>query len=303
MKIFITGATGYIGYAVASALAAKGHEVFGLVRSEAGAKKVAAAEIEPLMGTMNEPDSYLATAASCSLSIHCAADMSENFHLLDRKTVEALIKAATQSGLPRRIIYTSGVWIYGNTGNTRVNETAPRNPPTLVKPREETEKKLLHANQGNLATVCIRPGCVYGGTGGLSASWFSSALQGNSASIVGDGHFRWSTVHVQDLADLYVRVAESNYAGEIFNATDTSRFTVLECAEAVNHVTGKDHSVKCIPVNEAIKTMGPFAECLALDQHIDSSKAYRWLNWQPRHTGFVDGVARYFTSWKSDQVD
>ncbi len=299
MKIFITGATGYIGFAVATAFAAKGHQVFGLVRSEEKAKKVAAAEVQPVIGSMNDPHSYTTVARSCQLLIHCAAEMSEQFHLLDRKTIETLIKMAAESELSRSIIYTSGVWLYGNTANTLVDEASQLHPTTLVMPREETEKIVLNANSGKLATLIIRPGCVYGGTGGLTATWFESASKEGSAHIVGDGNFRWSMVHVQDLADLYVRAGESYLAGEIFNATDRSRFTVLECAQAANQAAGGNGKIHMTSQSEAAKTMGAFAECLTLNQHIDSSKATQLLGWQPRHGGFVDGVDRYFTAWKS----
>lgn len=301
MKIFITGATGYIGFAVASNFAAKGHEVFGLVRSKEKSKKIAAAEIQPVIGTMNDPDSYSQAARSCQLFIHCAAEMSEQFHVLDRKTIETLLKIAAESELPRRIIYTSGVWLYGNTANTLVNEASDLNPPTLVIPRKETEKIVLNANRNKVGTLIIRPGCVYGETGGLTATWFDTANKYDSAHIIGDGHFRWAMVHVQDLADLYVRAGESYLTGEIFNATDRSRFTVLECAQAASHAAGKNGKVSAMPINEAAKTMGAFAECLTLNQHVDSSKATHLLNWQPRQGGFVDGIDRYFTAWKSLQ--
>jgi len=105
MKVFVTGANGYIGFAVASAFAAKGHQVMGLVRSPEKAKKIAAFEIQPIIGSMNDPDSYASVARSCQLFIHCAAEMSDQFHLLDRKTVSSLIKIGIESGLQRSLIY------------------------------------------------------------------------------------------------------------------------------------------------------------------------------------------------------
>lgn len=301
MNVFITGATGYIGFAVAFAFAAKGHRVIGLVRSPEKAKKLKAAEIQPVMGTMNDPKSYTAAARLCQVYIHCAAEMSDQFHTLDRQTVDHLIKIATESGLPRTLIYTSGVWLYGNTVGRLVDESSPLNPVRLVIPRQETENRVLHANSGQLATISIRPGCVYGGTGGLTATWFDSATQTGQAQIVGEGNYRWAMIHVQDLAELYVRAAESYLSGHIFNATDRSRFTILECAQAASQAAGADGRVQKVPTNEMVKKMGDFAECLTLDQHVDSSKAMSLLNWQPRHGGFVDGVERYFNAWKASQ--
>jgi len=299
MKIFITGATGYIGFAVASALAAKGHQVFGLARSDEKAKKLAAVEVTPVIGNMENPASYLETARSCQILIHCAAEWTEQYHKLDRLTVETFIKAATASSSQHTIIYTSGVWLYGNTQNEMVDESNKLNPPALVKPRIETENLVLNTQQNNVSTVIMRPGCVYGGNGGLTSAWFNSAMTIGEAEIVGDGKFRWSMVHIQDLADAYVRVAESAFAKQIFNVTDRSRFTVLECAEAASRVAGQNGKVRSIQLSQAEKTLGAVAQCLTLNQHVDSSKIARLLGWQPKHGGFVDGVARYFLAWKA----
>jgi nucleoside-diphosphate-sugar epimerase len=225
--------------------------------------------------------------------------MTHDFHGLDRKTVNTLIEIARESGLRRSMIYTSGVWLYGNTQDDCVTERSALNPPRLVLPRQETESMVLSANNHQLSTISIRPGCVYGGSGGLTAGWFESSVKEGQAQIVGDGHFRWAMVHVEDLADLYVRAGESYLSGEIFNATDRSRFSLLKCAQAANRAAGNSGNIQTISVEDAAKTMGDFAECLTLNQHVDSSKAARLLNWQPRHGGFVDGVSRYFNAWQA----
>jgi nucleoside-diphosphate-sugar epimerase len=299
MRIFVTGASGYIGFAVSSALAAAGHRVFGLVRSHEKGKKIAAAEVEPIHGTMSDPATYLEAARTCQVLIHCAADVSSDFYKLDRITVEALLGIADSSDYPRRIVYTSGVWLYGDTGNNVVDETSKLNPPRAAAPREAGEKLVIQASKAKVSAIVIRPGCVYGASGSLTAMWFESATSEGAARIVGDGNFRWAMIHLEDLADLYLRAVESSYSGEIFNATDRSRFTVLECARAASFAAGKDGKVQTIPLAEALKTMGSYAECLTFNQHVDSSKAVRMLGWQPRHGGFVDGVTRYFTAWNA----
>ena len=302
MNIFITGATGYIGYAVGSALARRGHQVFGLVRSAEKARQLSAAEITPVMGEMVKPDTYLPAASRCQVLIHCAAEYSAQYMELDRRTVEGLLKSARDSALPRLLVYTSGCWVYGKTSLAAADEATPLNPPAMVAGRLETEGVILGANGGRLRTVVIRPGCVYGGPGGLTGSWFESAEKEGAARIVGDGNFRWTMIHLSDLAEGYGLVAESPLGGEVFNFTDRSRFTVLECARAASlAATGADR-VTTTPVQEAAKTLGPMAECLALDQHVDSSKAVRMLGWQPRHGGFVDGAMRYHGAWKASRT-
>jgi nucleoside-diphosphate-sugar epimerase len=165
--------------------------------------------------------------------------------------------------------------------------------------RPEHEDHVLRADRGPLRTIVLRPGCVYGGRGGLTGAWFSSAAQNGAARVIGDGRGRWTMVHVADLARAYRLAVESAVRREVFNVSDRSRFSVLECAEAASRAAGAGGRVQTVPLDEATAQMGGFAEALAADQHVDSSKATRMLGWQPRHGGFVDGVERYYLAWKA----
>ncbi len=297
MRVFITGATGYIGSAVAEAFARAGHAVTGLVRSEAAARGLAAREVATVTGTMEAPESYRAAAQDAQVLVHCAAEMSERGPGLDMRTVEALLALAAEAGRPRLVVYTSGVWVLGDTGGAAADEASPLQAPAAVAHRVETERRVLGASTGTVRTLVVRPGCVYGGRGGLTAGWFASAVADGAARIVGDGGNRWSMVHVDDLARLYLLAAESPWGGEVFNATDRSRFTVRECAEAASRAAGAGGRIAAVTVAEAAGRLGGVSECLAMDQHVDSSKAVRMLGWQPRHGGFVDEVDRAFAAW------
>ncbi len=295
MRIFVTGATGYIGKAVVVALARAGHEVYGLVRSEQKARELRRAEVIPVLGTMQEPGTFLKAVRRCEASIHCAVEYTAEMTQLDNSTLDALLSAGS-----RLIIYTSGVWIYGDTGNGIVDESSPLKPAHFLHPRAELESRLIAANSVNQRTIIVRPGCVYGGAGGLTGAWFDSAEKSGAAQFVGDGAARWAMIHVEDLADLYVRAAESPWGGEVFNATDRSRFTVRECAEAASRAAGADGKVQPLALPQALQSVGPMAECLVYSQHIDSTKAVRMLGWQPRHGGFVDNAALYYQAWKAN---
>ena len=303
MKVFITGATGYIGSAVAETFARAGHRVTGLVRSEAGARNLAAREVSAVAGSMEAPESYRRAAQEAQVLVHCAAEMSGRGAELDRTTVETLLAAAAEAGRPRLVVYTSGVWVLGDTGGEAADESAPLRAPAVVAHRVDTEGRVLGASTGAVRTLVLRPGCVYGGRGGLTGMWFASAAADGAARMVGDGGNRWSMVHVDDLARLYLLAAESPWGGEVFNATDRSRFTVRQCAEAASREAGAAGRVAAVPVEEAAAGLGGVAECLAMDQHVDSSKAVRLLGWQPRHAGFVDEVARAFAAWRAASGD
>jgi nucleoside-diphosphate-sugar epimerase len=298
MKVFITGATGYIGLNIAVAYRRAGHDVWGLTRNPQKAPILARHGIRPVQGSMQDPGSWGEAAQGCSVLIHAAVDYQEDPFKLDQQTVEFLISLARQPGpRPKTLIYTSGVWVYGSTGGALVDETTPLNPPKLVSKRPDIERVVL--GSGDVRGIVIRPGCVYGYQGGLTGMWFAGAVNEKSLKGIGDGRNRWAMIHADDLADAYVRAGESELAGEVFNVTDRSRASVREMLEAVASATVYRGEIRFVPVAEAAAKMGHFAECLALDQHADARKAVRLLGWQPRHGGFVDEVETCFLSWQA----
>lgn len=296
MRVFVTGASGFIGSAVAQAFARASHDVVGLARTEDKARALGRHEVRAIVGTLEAPAAWREHAERADALVHCAA-MPRAFEL-DRSAARELISAARTSGAPRVLVYTSGVWVYGDTRGARVDETTPRNPLALVTERVASEDIVLGASAGTLRTLVLRPGCVYGGSGSLTASWFESATKEGAARIVGDGRNRWAMVHRDDLADLYVRAAESQHGG-VFNATDETRASVRECAEAASRAAGADGRVASTPLDEARAKLGAFADALAVDQHVSSERAAQLLGWKPRHAGFVAGVERYGAAWRA----
>ena len=300
MKIFITGASGYIGLAVAEAFARRGHCVHGLIRSKAKAPALQAREIVPVLGQMKRPDSYARHAQEAQVLIHCAAEYSTDYEALDRITLTALLALARKRA-SRALIYTSGVWLYGNTGAAAVDESSAFESAHLLPWRAAHEKRVLESSGPQLRGLVVRPGCVYGGRGGLTGYWFASAEKDGAASVSGDGSNRWAMVHVEDLADLYVRLAESGVRGELFNAADRSRYTVLESARSASRAAGASGKVRLLAPKDAEKKYGGLAKGMALDQHVDASKAVRILGWNPRFGGFAENAERHHAAWKAAQ--
>jgi nucleoside-diphosphate-sugar epimerase len=299
MKVFITGATGYIGLAVGQAFARAGYEVYGLCRSEAKARLLAREEIQPVQGDLNRPETWAEAAAQATLLIHCAADLQAGMVGPDKAAIEALVALGPRGARPKTLIYTSGVWVYGATGDVPADESTPLSPITVVAWRPDHEHMVLSA--GTVRGIVLRPGCVYGRAGGPAGAWFEGAYRAKDLSVVGDGRNRWAMVHVDDLAEAYLRIAQSGLSGEVFNVTDRSRHTVGEMAAAAAKAAGYRQPIRYVPLEEALKKMGPFAEALALDQHVSSWKLARRLGWQPQHGGFVDGVRTFFEAWKAAQ--
>jgi nucleoside-diphosphate-sugar epimerase len=292
MKVFITGATGYIGSEVSKALRRAGHEVWGLVRNPEKAGNLHRSEVRTVIGTIQQSEKYIGKARECDVLIHAAADYESGMASTDPEVIKTFLQAS--EGKSKTIIYTSGVWVYGNTSKEGVDESATLNPPKHVAWRPAVEQMVLDAS--GVRAIVVRPGCVYGKRGGLTSVWFEGAEKGE-IKIIGDGSNHWTMVHVNDLADGYVRIVESNSNG-IFNLTDRTRHSVSVMAKAAFRATHQEGSFRFVPLEDAAKTMSTFAECLTLDQHVISTKAIRVLGWNPRHAGFVEDVEGYYLAWK-----
>lgn len=299
MRAFVTGASGYIGSAVACTLARAGHEVLGLVRTPGKSRSLAAQGVEPLVGDMSAPDGWRTRAATCEVRIHCAAEYSARYREFDRATAQELARLPAPEGSVPLLIYTSGVWIYGDTGGKRVDERAQLSPSAFLAPRLEVEQLVTSANARALRTLIVRPGCVYGGSGSLTAAWFESAVKNQAAHFVGSGEQRWAMVHLDDLSDLYLRAAQSALHGEVFNVVDTSKSTVLECAAAASRAAGAGGNTVPTSIEQARKTLGPMADCLRFDQRVSSAKAQRLLGWCPRQRSFVEQAPTLFRAWQA----
>ncbi len=300
MKVFITGSTGYIGFNVALAFRNAGYDVWGLVHNRAKAHKLVENGMHPVFGSMEAPEEYSDAAANCSVLVHASADYRD-FAQLERKTVQTLLGLGSRGACPKTVIYTSGVWVHGNTGCSVVDETAPLSPPEIVSHRPDIEKTVL-GTQG-VKGIVIRPGNVYGKQGGLTGMWFNGAFKETSLTAVGDGLNHWATVHVEDLARGYLLAAESGLGREVFNICSPYSLTVKDMATAAACASGYTGDVRFIPVQEAAGKIGAMAQCLAMDQHVESRKAQNLLGWHHRHLSFVDEAGLHFGSWKAYQQE
>jgi nucleoside-diphosphate-sugar epimerase len=298
MKVFVTGATGHVGFHIALAFRRAGHHVLGLTRSDQGATRLDRHEIRPVAGSLEDPGSWKG-AEDAAVLVHAALDSKGDTWAVDRSAVEAFLALAGRGASPKTLLYTSGVWVYGSTGDGVADETTPLTPLPMSLPRVDTEKRVLSA--AGVKGIVMRPGCVYGYGGSLTGIWFAGAAAG-SIEAVGDGHNRWATVHADDCADAYVRAAASGLSGEIFNVTDRSRAPVRRLVTAAARAAAFQGEIRWIPVEDARRKMGAFASALALDQHVDSRKAVARLGWQPAHGGFEDDVETYYAAWKAAQA-
>jgi nucleoside-diphosphate-sugar epimerase len=301
MKVLVTGGTGYIGQAVALRLKKAGHVVFALVRSKEKAGELLKAQVKLIEGDMGNTAGWAASAYGCAAVVHCASQMGEGGVELDRKTVVAA-RDLLRGQVGATLVYTSGCWVYGESGDSILDEEAALKPAKIVGWRPAHEKLALEASKDGTRAIVVRPGVVYGGKGGIPGGFFSSAAQQGAARVVGDGRNRWPMVHVDDLAELYVRLVERAPAGSIFNATDPSRLTVKDIAVAASRAAGKAGEIALWPVDQARAQLGVFADAICMDQRLSSEKAQNDLDWRPRHVDFTAEAEALFAAWKAGQA-
>ncbi len=303
MRIFLTGATGYIGAAVLDALVRGGHDVTALVRDNEKASRVAARGGHPVVGTLAAPESFRASADGQDGYIHAAFDHTPGRGPeIERTALETLIASAKRprtagSTAPakRFVIYTSGTWVLGRQPDP-ADEAASVNPIRHVAWRPAHEALVLGAAGQALRTVVVRPGMVYGGYQGRVGELFKSASNG-LVRVVGDGNNHWPLVYERDLADLYVRLVAREDADGVYHANDEGDERVRDLVEAIRpHVTTQP-DVRHVAVEEASRTLGTYAEALALDQVVRSPRA-RALGWTPSLRSVAGNAARLLGEWR-----
>jgi nucleoside-diphosphate-sugar epimerase len=305
MRIFLTGATGYIGAAVLDALLRGGHDVTALVRNNEKARRVANRGAHPVIGNLADLDSFRGTAEAQDGYVHAAYDSSAaGGPAIERAALEALVAAAkrprTAGATPARrfVIYTSGVWILGKASEPAA-EDAPINPIALSAFRPAHEKIVLDADGEQLRAIVVRPGVVYGGGGGLVGDLFKSANNG-LVRVIGDGNNHWPLVYDRDLGDLYARLAASLDASGIYHANDEGDERVNDIVGAIKPYLAVKPDVRHVPIEEARTKMGPFADALALDQVVRSPRA-RALGWTPTLHSVAGNAARLLEEWRASR--
>ena len=290
MRIFLTGASGYIGSAIAEALQMAGHTVTGLARSDEAAARLRARGIEVRRGDLYDEAGLGEAAREAEGVIHAASTGGTDMAQTDRDAVRSIISAL--EGTNRPFIYTSGVWVHGNTDRHVADEESPLNPASIVAWRPAVEQLALSAAERGVRSVVIRPVMVYGRGGGLFAEFLRSAKERGAVRFVGTGENRWSVVHVEDLADLYVRALEQAEAGTLLLAAEGDSLTVRELALAAARGAGVEGRIEAWPVDEARRSLGGFADALTLDQQISAAKAKRLLGWTPKAPSVLEELER-----------
>lgn len=286
MKIFVTGATGYVGSVVAERLRQVGHRIVALSRSEGGDVKLRDAGFDIVRGDLSATDVIEVAARDADAVVHAAYSFTPDGASLDQDAVSAILEALTGSG--KAFLYTSGAGVYGETGQTVVGEddapeperAAPEDVAAWMRQRITTERFVLGGAARDVRTVVIRPGLVYGRGAGPFAALVPVVRSLGRGVYIGTGDSAWSTVHVDDLADLYLRALDGAPAGTLLNVSSGEPVTMRDIAVSMGRGQGFMAPPMGIPVQEARQSMGITAAFASANIRLAEGKAGQLLGWR-----------------------
>jgi nucleoside-diphosphate-sugar epimerase len=284
MRIFVTGATGFIGTAIVRELIDAGHQVLGLARSDAGAKSLVAARADVHRGSLEDLESLRSGATAADGVVHTAFihDFSNYGPAAeaDRCAIETLGKALAGSGRP--LIVTSGTLLAQRQGPLATEEDA--HDPNF--PRKSEEMALALAARGVHASVLRLPPSVHGtGDHGFVPRLINIAREKGVSAFIGDGLNRWPAVHRLDAAHLYRLVLEKGSAGATYHGVADKGVKTREIAQAIGR--GLNVPVVSKSSEEAANHFGWIARFFGIDGPASSAQTQDRLGWRPVQPGLI----------------
>jgi nucleoside-diphosphate-sugar epimerase len=280
MRIFLTGATGFIGSHIVPELLAAGHEVLGMTRSEEGVRSLTAAGASPHLATLEDLDAIKSGAANADAVIHTAFDHDfSNFVAnceKDKRVIEAL--GSVLKGSARSLLITSGTGI-GDPGDGRPASEDVFNPhhPNPRIASELTAQRLL--DDGVNISVMRLPQVHDTVKQGLITPYIAMAIEKGVVAYVGEGQNRWPAAHVLDVANLYVRASDKAEPGARYHAVAEQGVTARAIAEIVG--AGLNLPVISLSAGEAAHHFGWFSMFASLDMPASSALTRATLGWEP----------------------
>ena len=290
MRVFLTGATGFIGSHVIPELLASGHQVLGLTRSDAGARQLEAAGADVHRGDLKQPETLATGAAAADAVIHCAFD--HNFETFFENTKKDERNIATMGealeGTQKPLLITSGVGIGTPLSSGPATEDVLN--PRHANPRIATELAGAALIARRIDVRTIRLPQVHNTTrAGLITPLIAEARRAGAVAYLGEGQTRWSAAHVSDVAKLYVLALEKGEPGARYNASVEEGVTARAIAEAIGRGSGLP--VRSIRPDEVERYFGWMAPFAALDMAASNAWTRARLGWEPTGPDLLTDLA------------
>lgn len=289
MRVFLTGATGFIGSRIVPELIAAGHEVLGLTRSDNGAEALARAGAEVHRGNLEDPETLAKGAAQADAVIHTAFDHDFNNFLAncekDYRVIEAMGEALAGSGKP--FLITSGVGMgNGSPGQLATEQRFDRDNPN---PRRLSELAGEAVAARNVSVAVVRLPQVHNvEKQGLLSPMIEIARARGYSAYVGGGNERWSAVHVSDAVRLFRLALEKHEPGARYHAVAEEGVLMRDAAEAVGLSLGIP--VRSLSPEEVPEYYGPLAHFATLDLPASSEWTREKLGWAPTGPGLLSDL-------------
>ena len=295
MKVFVTGATGFVGSVVVAALLEGGHEVAGLARSEASAGKLVAQGVKPVRGELGDLELLQRSAREADGTIHTA--FNHDFSKFAENAAEdvAAITAIGESlkGTTKPLLTTSGVAYVKQGGmadeRDRANEQAHPSPR-----RSEAATMALREIGVNAGLVRLPPSTHGAGDGGFVPMLITLAHQKGKAGYIAGLANSWSAAHRTDAAQVYVRAITSGQLEPVYHAVAEGDVPFREIAETIGEGLGVP--VMALSDDDVAEYFGWFEMFARMDQKASSELTQSWLNWVPVGPGLIEDMksAGYF---------
>jgi nucleoside-diphosphate-sugar epimerase len=292
MKVFITGATGFIGSALVAELLSHGHQVLGLTRSELGAADLAAAGAEPYRGSLEDLDGLRKGAAQSDAVVHLAFNHDFSTYAQncedDRRVIAAL--GAALAGSKRPLIVTSGTGMgAAEPGKPATEEGRPMSSAMIPRAASEEAADAVVAAGGNASVVRL-PQVHDTRRQGLVSPAIQLALEKGVSAYIGEGGGRWAAAHISDVAPLYRLALEHAQPGARWHAVGEEAVTMRAIAEAIGRRLSLP--VKSLTPEEAPAHFGWLAMFAALDMPASSELTQKKLGWHPAGPGLIADLDR-----------
>lgn len=287
MKVFLTGATGYVGSAVLARLLTDGHEVVAHARSVESADRLLPGAV-PAIGEVTDAGWLREQVDQSDGVIHTASPNDATSGGFDTAFLDAILPIL--AGSDRPLVHTGGTWIHGS--GIGIDEDTPVNPPPIVAWRPAVLERVRAAASDGIRTVMIAPANVYGDGGGIPAMLAYGPTTGDSepALLVVGGDQHLANVHRADIAALYTLALTEAPAGSYYLGANRDSPTMTEIAEAVSVARGLDGRITSEPLEQSRQRLGPFADALLIDAQIDCQRAHN-LGWRPSGPSLLEDLA------------